>query len=43
MKDSTGINFFFFRTQSFLNVLTHCGLWITSRDEYCKAERETEL
>lgn len=36
----------FFRTQSFLNVLTHCGFWITSRDEYWKKrekERKREL
>lgn len=41
MEDSTGIKIFFFRTQSFLNVLTHCGFWITSRDEYCKRERQS--
>lgn len=33
MEDSTGIKISFFRTQSFLNVLTHCGFEITSRDE----------
>lgn len=33
MEDSTGIKISFFRTQSFLNVLTHCGFGITLRDE----------
>lgn len=36
MEDSTGIKISFFRTQLFLNVLTHCGFGITSRDECWK-------
>lgn len=39
-KDSTGIKISFFRTQLFLNVLTHCGFGITSRDECWKREKK---
>lgn len=39
MEDSTGIKISFFRTQLFLNVLTHCGFEITSRDECWKRKK----
>lgn len=40
MEDSTGIKISFFRTQLFLNVFTHCGFGITSRDECWKRKKE---
>lgn len=43
MEDSTGIKISFFRTQSFLNVLTHCGFGITLRDECWKTGRKNEI
>lgn len=43
MEDSTGIKISFFRTQLFLNVLTHCGFGITSRDECWKRGGEREI
>lgn len=39
MEDSTGIKISFFRTQLFLNVFTHCGFGITSRDECWKRKK----
>lgn len=34
MEDSTGIKLFSSELNCSLNVLTHCGIWVTSRDEY---------